>query len=93
MNNDRPPASPLTGPCFYGTFDQRRAIERWEHAGWTFLHWTEVPRMMAVMENAIGDVVFLDDKGWAWKGPRFSKTDPVPLEQYPPKAADAWRVT
>ena len=84
MNHDRPPGSPLTGPCFCGTGEQRRAIERWENIGWTFLHWTEVPSIMAVMENVIGDVVFIDDHGWAWKGPTFSRAQPVPLEQYPP---------
>ncbi len=90
MNKDRPPASPLTGPCFHGTADQRHAIQRWENADWTFLHWTEVPQMMAVMDNAIGDVVFIDDKGWAWKGPTFNRTRPVPLEQYPTAAPDEW---
>ena len=93
MNHDRPPRSPLTGPCFYGTVEQRRAIERWENAGWTFLHWTEVPRMMAVLESAIGDVVFIDDNGWAWKGPTFNRTEPVPLEQYPPAVPYEWIVT
>ena len=93
MNHERPPETPRTGPCFYGTFDQRRAIERWERAGWTFLHWTEVPRMVAVLENAIGDVVFIDDNGFAWKGPAFNRAKPVPLEQYPPAAPNAWVVT
>ena len=93
MNHDRPSGSPLTGPCFYGTFEQRRAIERWENVGWTFLHWTEVPSIMAVMENVIRDVVFIDDNGWAWKGPTFSRAQPVPLEQYPPTVLDEEIVT
>jgi hypothetical protein len=93
MNHDRSPRSPLTGSCFYGTFDQRRAIERWENVGWTLLHWTEVPSIMAVMENVIGDVVFIDDNGWAWKGPMFSKAEPVPLEQYPPGIPDECMAT
>ena len=92
MTQDRPPGIPLTGPCFYGTFMQRRSIERWERAGWTFLHWTEVPSLMAVMESAIGDVVFIDDGGWAWKGPTFKRTELVPLEQYPPVVPYEWSV-
>ena len=39
---------------------------------------------MAVLESAIGDAVFVDDGGWAWKGPTFNKAALVPLEQYPP---------
>lgn len=91
MTHDKPPGSPLTGPCFYGTFDQRRAIERWENANWTFLRWTEVPGMVAVMENAIRDIVFIDQNGWAWKGRIFSKSKPVPLEKYPP--VNEWLLT
>jgi hypothetical protein len=93
MNQDRPPRSPLTGPCFYGTFEQRRAMERWENTDWTFLHWTEVPLIMAVMESAISDVVFIDDNGWAWKGPTFSRARLVPLEQCPPAVPYEWIVT
>jgi hypothetical protein len=93
MNHERPPRAPLTGPCFYGTWEQRRAIERWEHVEWTFLHWTEVPAIMAVMESAIGDVVFIDEHGWAWKGPTFSRSDLVPLEKYPPAVPDELMVT
>jgi len=90
MDKERPSGTPLTGPCFYGTFDQRRSIARWEHAGWTFLHWTEVPRMVAVIENTIGDVAFIDQEGRAWTGPKFSRAKPVPLEQYPPLGDDYW---
>ena len=93
MRHDRPPRSPLTGPCFYGTFEQRRTIERWENVDWTFLHWTEVPSIMAVMESALGDVVFIDDGGWAWKGPKLNRAKPVPLEQYPPAVPYEWIVT
>jgi hypothetical protein len=71
------------GPFFCGTFDQQRAIERWQNADWTFLHWTEVPQVMAVLEGALGAVVFIDGNGWAWKGPNFSKSRPVPLEKWP----------
>ena len=84
--NDKLPGAPLTGgrpPCFYGTFDQRRALDRWGSAGWTFLHWTEVPQVMAVLEGPLGDVVFIDENGWAWKGPTFNRKNPVPLDQYP----------
>jgi hypothetical protein len=45
---------------------------------------------MAVMENAIGDVVFIDDHGWTWKGPTFNRAKFVPLEQYPPAVPDEW---
>ena len=93
MNENKPSPLPLTGPFFYGTFDQRRALERWQKAGWTFLHWTEVPSIMAVMENVIGDVVFIDDHGWVWKGPTFSRARLVPLEQYPPAVLNKEIVT
>jgi hypothetical protein len=87
--NDKLPGVPLTGPCFYGTFDQRRALDRWGSAGWTFLHWTEVPHVMAVLEGPLGEVVFIDEYGWAWKGPTFNKKSPVPLDQYPPRVCTA----
>jgi len=83
--NDKLPGVPLTGPHFYGTFDQRRALDRWGNAGWIFLHWTEVPCVMAVLEGPLGEVVFIDEYGWAWKGPTFSRKNPVPLDQYPPR--------
>ncbi len=46
--------------------------------------------MLAIMENAIGDVVYLDANGSAWKGPRFSRANPVPLEHYPPAQPYEW---
>ncbi len=70
--NDKPPATPLAGPTFSGTHDQRLAIQRLENMGWLFLHWTEIPLMVAVMENHRGDVVFIDHDGRAWTGPGFS---------------------
>ncbi len=73
-------AGGISGP----TSEQRRTMERWEGVGWTLLHWTEVAEVMAVMESPLGDVVFIDQNGWAWKGPVFRKSDPVPLEKYPP---------
>ncbi len=84
MYQEMSPKSPLTGPCLDGTSYQRREIERWENAGWIFLQWTEVPLMVAVMENTNGDVVYIDGNGQAWKGPKFARANPVPLEQYPP---------
>jgi hypothetical protein len=88
MSEDKVRGVPFTGPSFYGTFDQRRAIERWEDAGWTFLHWTEVPRIMAVLEGPLRDIIFIDEHGWAWKGPVYSKSNLVPLEKYPPMNFD-----
>jgi len=87
--NDNSPGVPLASPYFYGTFDRRRALERWGSAGWTFLHWTEVPSVMAVLEGPLGEVVFIDEYGWAWKGPTFSRKTPVPLDQYPPRVYTA----
>ena len=84
MSENKRRGVPLTGPFFYGTFDQRRAIERWERVGWTFLHWTEVPKTMGVLARLLDDIIFIDEYGWAWKGPKFSKSAPVPLDQYPP---------
>ena len=72
MDRDRPPVMPLTGPRFYGTPEQTQAIQKWESTGWIFLHWTEVPPMVAVMENA-SDVIFIDHQGRALTGPGFSK--------------------
>jgi len=92
MGQEKPPRPPLIGPTFCGTYYQRREIERWENAGWIFLHWTGDPLMVATMEHANGDVVYIDDKGWAWKGPKFNKAHPVPLEQYPPWGFDEWIV-
>jgi hypothetical protein len=84
MSEDKVRGVPLIGPFFSGSFEQRRAIGRWEDAGWTFLHWAEVPRIMAVLQNLLGDIIFIDESGWAWKGPTFDKSKPVPLEEYPP---------
>jgi hypothetical protein len=93
MSEDKVRGVPLTGPFFYGTFDQRCAIERWEDAGWTFLHWTEIPRIMAVLEGPLDEVVFIDEHGWAWKGPVYSRTNPEPWEEYPPMKSDELIVT
>jgi hypothetical protein len=82
---------PLTGPTFYGTGDQRRAIPQWERAGWTLLYWTEVPNMMAVLQGSLGEIIFIDRGGLAWQGPTFSKSRAVPLEKYPP--VNEWTVT
>jgi len=87
MNEDTC-AGPPVGAPFYGTHDQRCAIERWQDTGWIFFHWTEVPQLMAVLENTLGDVIFIDEKGWAWKGPNFSKSRPVPLEKWPSVKGD-----
>ena len=91
MNDEKPMGRPLAGPCFYGTGDQRRAIPQWEKAGWTFLHWTEVPRMIAVLEGSLGEIIFIDQNGFAWQGRPFNKSKPVPLEKYPP--VNEWIVT
>jgi hypothetical protein len=48
---------------------------------------------MAVMKSAIGEVVFIDEHGWAWKGPTFSRAELVPLEKYSPAVPDEWIVT
>ena len=93
MEQKKPPGSPLTGTSVNGTPYQRREIERWENTGWIFLHWTEGPLMVAVMENANGEVVYIDGNGWAWRGAKFNKADPVPLEQYPPWGLDEWIAT
>jgi len=84
MDEDKKMGKPLTGPPFDGTEDQARALSRWKKAGWTFIHWTEVPKMMAIMEGGLGEIIFIDRQGLAWQGPTFSKSKPVPLEKYPP---------
>ncbi len=66
------------------TADQRHEIERWNDSGWAVLYWTQVPEMIAVLENQKGDIVFIDRDGWVWEGPTFDKTKPAPLQKYPP---------
>ncbi len=68
-------------------------MRRWKKQDWAFLYWTQVPPRMAVMQNDLGDTLFIDAKGTAWKGPTFSRADPVPLEQYPPLGDDYLVVT
>jgi len=70
-----------------GTREQKRAIQKWEGNGWTLLYWTQVPRLVAVIENCAGDVAFIDHRGRTWTGPGFSKTEPVRQER-PPLAVD-----
>ena len=88
MKDEKSYESLFTDRCARGTPAQKRAIERWEKTGWTFLHWTEVPRMVAVIENDTGDVAFIDHDGKTWTGPRFSKADSLTMEQYPAKTVD-----
>ena len=84
MSEKQKKGTPPTGPCFCGIFDRRRAIERWEDAGWTCLHWTEVPQVLAILEHVLGDIMYIDENGLAWQGPTLDKTKPVPLDKYPP---------
>lgn len=84
MNEKRRKGIRLVGPSFLGIFDQRRAIKRWEDAGWSFLRWVEVPQVLAILEHVLGDIIYLDENGWAWQGPTSDKTKPVPLDKYPP---------
>ena len=86
--DDRRPVTPLVGPCFHDTGQQREAIRQWENLGWVFLHWTEVPLMLAVMEQD-GDIIFIDHQGQAWTGPGFSKIKHVPTENHPPVTGEA----
>jgi len=88
MSHKEPSGVPLTGPFFYGTLDQRQSIGRWEDGGWVFLHWTEIPKMIAVMEGPLGEINLIDQNGWAWRGPRFDKSKLVPLEKWPPINGD-----
>ncbi len=90
MHEGTPPESTVSDQCFCGTLQQRREIERWENAGWILLRWVKSPLPVAVLEHAGGDIVFIDDNGFAWGGANFSKARPVPLEQYPPWGFDEW---
>ncbi len=63
MDPETPPVTPLTGPCFCGTDNQRYAIQKLEAWGCCFLHWTEVPPLLAVMETPGGVIVFIDGEG------------------------------
>ncbi len=49
--------------------------------------------MLAVVESPLGDVIFIDHYGFAWKGPTYNKKNPVPLEDYPPIDPDNIIVT
>ncbi len=93
MDEGKPPGWAVNEPSSYGTLHQRREAQRWENAGWILLSWIESPLPVAVLENASGDIVFIDGHGYAWRGANFSKADPVPLEQYPPWGFDEWVVT
>jgi len=90
MTEDTCDGTLVGGPFFYGTHDQRRAMERWQDTGWIFLHWTEVPQVMAILENTLGDVIFIDGNGWVWEGPKFSKFRPVPLAKWPSVRGNGW---
>ncbi len=90
MDDEKTTGNPSTGSLLHGTGDQTRVITQWEKAGWRVLHWTDVPRLMAVMEGPLGDIIFIDRQGFAWQGPEFDRTRPVPLEKYPP--ASEWTI-
>jgi hypothetical protein len=90
MIDDKRPRVRPNGLIDHGAFDQRRAIERWEHIGWAFLHWTEVPNMIALMEGPLNDIIFIDGYGRAWEGPVFNKSTPVPLDHCPPPDPFEW---
>jgi hypothetical protein len=62
--NDKTHALPLTGPLLHGTLPQRRCIKRWQDAGWTLLHWTEVPEILAVLRNPLDEIIFIDERGY-----------------------------
>jgi len=93
MHQEKPLGSAVNDPCHHGRLHQRREIEHWENAGWIFLRWIESPLLVAVLENSIGDVVFIDDHGFAWMGANFSKANPVPLDQDLPWGFGEWVVT
>jgi hypothetical protein len=86
--NDKPRALPPTGPFFYGTLPQRRCIERWQDAGWTFLHWTEVPEILAVLRSPLDEIIFIDDHGYARSGPSFTRSTFVSYEGHLPEESD-----
>ena len=48
---------------------------------------------MAVLEGPLNEIIFIDEYGWAWKGPAFSRSNPVPLDQYPPAGQSEWVVS
>ncbi len=64
---EQSPITPLAGPSYHGTPEQVHAIQNLEKLGWLFLHWTEIPLLLAVMQKETGDVVFIDTDGHAWR--------------------------
>ncbi len=92
MSQEKPSGSAVTDSCLYGTMYQRREIERWESAGWLFLQWIEAPLHVGVLVDGVGNLVMIDDHGFAWRGTTFSTAHPVPLEQYPAWGLDEWVV-
>jgi hypothetical protein len=39
---------------------------------------------MGVLEGPLDEIIFIDENGWAWKGPVLSRSNAVPLDKYPP---------
>ena len=77
-------AKPVVGPFLYGFPDQNRMIRRLEKAGWTFIHWTDVPRPEhAVMMNEAGEALYVDDYGNVRRGRTHGDFEPMPQHECP----------
>ncbi len=75
---------PVVGPFLYGFPDQNRMIRRLEKAGWTFIHWTDVPSPEhAVMMNEAGEALCVDDCGDVRRGRTYGDSEPVPQRESP----------
>lgn len=77
MDDEQNKRIPVTGPTMTGTEEQRRAIKRWEDVGSTFLHWTEVPEVIAVMKGPLGEIIFIYENGRTWRGSPVPRKEPV----------------
>jgi hypothetical protein len=36
---------------------------------------------MGMLKGPLDEIIFIDENGWAWKGPVFSRFSPVPLDK------------
>jgi hypothetical protein len=80
-------AKPAVGPFLYGFPDQNRMIRHLEKAGWTFIHWTDVPRPeLAVMMNEAGEAIYVDDHGNARRGRTYVDSEPMLQHECPDDA-------
>ncbi len=63
MADDRDRVDPLTRVHLSGSPEQRLRLSLLHELGWTFLYWTEIPYMIAVVESPHGKIAYVDRDG------------------------------